>query len=47
LCRVLFKTPKKNDALLFSAILSTDLPSLKRRGYNGRRPSFALAFPPS
>jgi hypothetical protein len=34
LCRYLFSTPKPNDALLFMTILSTDLRSLKRRGYN-------------
>jgi hypothetical protein len=37
LCRILFEAPKANDALLFMTILSTDLRSLKRRGYNGRR----------
>ncbi|KAJ3533672.1 hypothetical protein NMY22_g7241 [Coprinellus aureogranulatus] len=31
----LFDTPKANDALLLMTILSTDLRSLKRRGYNG------------
>jgi hypothetical protein len=35
LCRLLFETPKNNDALLFMTILSTDLRSLRRRGYNG------------
>ncbi|KDQ54066.1 hypothetical protein JAAARDRAFT_409896 [Jaapia argillacea MUCL 33604] len=34
LCRLLFKTPRVNDALLFMTILSTDLKALKRRGYN-------------
>ncbi|KAG8813685.1 hypothetical protein FRC17_001463 [Serendipita sp. 399] len=34
LCKQLFDTPKVNDSLLFSTILSTDLPSLRRRGYN-------------
>ncbi|KAF7975917.1 hypothetical protein HWV62_8178 [Athelia sp. TMB] len=34
LCRLLFDAPKVNDALLFMTILSTDLRSLKRRGYN-------------
>lgn len=34
LCRLLFETVKVNDALLFMTILSTDLKSLKRRGYN-------------
>ncbi|CAG7850452.1 SubName: Full=Uncharacterized protein {ECO:0000313/EMBL:CCA72144.1} [Serendipita indica DSM 11827] len=34
LCKQLFDTPKLNDSLLFSTILSTDLPSLRRRGYN-------------
>ncbi|KIM45164.1 hypothetical protein M413DRAFT_428973 [Hebeloma cylindrosporum] len=32
--RLLFDSPKANDALLFMTILSTDLRSLKRRGYN-------------
>ncbi|KAJ6593724.1 hypothetical protein B0H19DRAFT_1091788 [Mycena capillaripes] len=32
--RLLFDSPKTNDALLFMTILSTDLKSLKRRGYN-------------
>jgi hypothetical protein len=36
LCRLLFESPKVNDALLFMTILSTDLRSLKRRGYNGK-----------
>lgn len=35
LCRLLFDTYKVNDALLFMTILSTDLPALRRRGYNG------------
>jgi hypothetical protein len=35
LCRLLFDSPKANDALLFMTILSTDLRALKRRGYNG------------
>lgn len=34
LCRYLFAAPKPNDALLLMTILSTDLKSLKRRGYN-------------
>ncbi|KAF5355265.1 hypothetical protein D9758_006047 [Tetrapyrgos nigripes] len=34
LCRLFFESPKANDALLFMTILSTDLRSLKRRGYN-------------
>jgi hypothetical protein len=38
LCRLLFDTPKINDALLFMAILSTDLRTLKRGGYNGQWP---------
>lgn len=33
--RLLFDSPKANDALLFMTILSTDLRALKRRGYNG------------
>lgn len=33
--RLLFDSPKTNDALLFMTILSTDLKALKRRGYNG------------
>lgn len=33
--RILFDSPKANDALLFMTILSTDLRALKRRGYNG------------
>ncbi|TFK75311.1 hypothetical protein BDN72DRAFT_892280 [Pluteus cervinus] len=32
--RFLFDAPKAHDALLFMTILSTDLRSLKRRGYN-------------
>ncbi|GLB37239.1 putative protein of unknown function (DUF3684) [Lyophyllum shimeji] len=32
--RLLFDSPKANDALLFMTILSTDLKALKRRGYN-------------
>ncbi|EIN13823.1 hypothetical protein PUNSTDRAFT_117488 [Punctularia strigosozonata HHB-11173 SS5] len=32
--RLLFDAPKPGDALLFMTILSTDLRSLKRRGYN-------------
>jgi hypothetical protein len=35
LCRLIFESPKVNDALLFMTILSTDLKALKRRGYNG------------
>ena len=35
LCRFIFESVKVNDALLFMTILSTDLKSLKRRGYNG------------
>ena len=35
LCRLLFNTYKVNDALLFMTILLTDLPALRRRGYNG------------
>ncbi|EIW74063.1 hypothetical protein CONPUDRAFT_86046 [Coniophora puteana RWD-64-598 SS2] len=34
LCRLIFESPKTNDALLFMTILSTDLRTLKRRGYN-------------
>ncbi|KAG6829550.1 hypothetical protein H0H92_004219 [Tricholoma furcatifolium] len=34
--RLIFDTPRANDALLFMTILSTDLKALKRRGYNGR-----------
>ncbi|KZT22896.1 hypothetical protein NEOLEDRAFT_1137233 [Neolentinus lepideus HHB14362 ss-1] len=34
LCHLIFQTPRNNDALLFMTILSTDLKSLKRRGYN-------------
>jgi len=34
--RLLFESPKANDALLFMTILSTDLKALKRRGYNGK-----------
>jgi hypothetical protein len=34
--RLLFESPKTNDALLFMTILSTDLRALKRRGYNGK-----------
>jgi hypothetical protein len=35
LCRLIFESPKVNDALLFMTILSTDLKALKRRGYDG------------
>jgi hypothetical protein len=35
MCRLLFDTYKDNDALLFMVILSTDLRTLRRRGYNG------------
>ncbi len=35
--RLIFDSPKANDALLFMTILSTDLRSLKRRGYNGKQ----------
>lgn len=35
LCRLLLKGQKASDALLLMTILSTDLRSLKRRGYNG------------
>ncbi|KAH9039973.1 hypothetical protein EDB84DRAFT_1476646 [Lactarius hengduanensis] len=34
LCRLIFESPKVNDALLFMTILSTDIKALKRRGYN-------------
>ncbi|RDX42682.1 hypothetical protein OH76DRAFT_1410943 [Lentinus brumalis] len=34
MCRLLFDSPKVNDALLFMTILSTDLRALRRRGYN-------------
>ncbi|KAL0956086.1 hypothetical protein HGRIS_002254 [Hohenbuehelia grisea] len=34
LSRLLFESAKANDILLFMTILSTDLKSLKRRGYN-------------
>ncbi|TBU28918.1 hypothetical protein BD311DRAFT_721461 [Dichomitus squalens] len=34
MCRLLFTSPKVNDALLFMTILSTDLRALRRRGYN-------------
>lgn len=33
--RLMFDSPKANDTLLLMTILSTDLKSLKRRGYNG------------
>lgn len=42
LCRVLFTQPKVNDSLLFMTILSTDLRSLRRRGFNGMAASFGL-----
>jgi hypothetical protein len=35
LLSLILKTHKVNDALLLSTILSTDLRSLRRRGYNG------------
>ena len=35
LCRLLFYTHKANDALLFMTILSTDIQTLRRRGYPG------------
>ncbi|KAH9901111.1 hypothetical protein C8Q73DRAFT_742765 [Cubamyces lactineus] len=34
MCRLIFESPKVNDALLFMTILSTDLRALRRRGYN-------------
>ncbi|KAJ3549086.1 hypothetical protein NM688_g5219 [Phlebia brevispora] len=34
ICKLLFDSPKASDALLFMTILSTDLRSLRRRGYN-------------
>lgn len=34
--RLIFESPKASDALLFMTLLSTDLRSLKRRGYNGK-----------
>ncbi|KAF8523641.1 hypothetical protein JB92DRAFT_3140729 [Gautieria morchelliformis] len=34
LCRVILQRHKANDSLLFMTILSTDLKSLRRRGYN-------------
>ena len=45
-CRLLFDTHKANDALVFATILSTDLHTLQKRGYNGdyEFPSF---FDPS
>jgi hypothetical protein len=36
LLSVILRNHKVNDALLFSTILSTDLRSLRRRGYNGQ-----------
>ena len=35
LCHLLFDRPKVNDIFLFSMMLSTDLHTLRRRGYNG------------
>lgn len=35
LCRVIFESPKANDALSFMTILSADLKVLKQWGYNG------------
>ena len=35
LCHLLFHRPKVNDIFLFSMMLSTDLHTLRRRGYNG------------
>lgn len=42
LCRLLFNTRKANDALLLMTILSSDLPTLRKRGYPGNHefPSF-------
>ena len=42
LCRLLFDRPKVSDTFLFAMILSTDLCTLRRRGYNGdyEAPSF-------
>lgn len=37
ICKLLFDSPKTSDALLFMTILSTDLRSLRRRGYNGKQ----------
>ncbi|KAG6862295.1 hypothetical protein C0995_015992 [Termitomyces sp. Mi166 len=34
--RLIFDSPRANDALLFMTILLTDLKALKRRGYNGK-----------
>jgi len=35
LCRIIFESPKANDALSFMTILSADLKVLKQWGYNG------------
>ena len=43
MCRLLFDSPKVNDALLFMTILSTDLRALRRRGYNGTVNAFMPA----
>lgn len=43
--RLIFDAPKTNDALLLMTILSTDLRSLKRRGYNGKL-DVHVALPP-
>ncbi|KAJ2913257.1 hypothetical protein MD484_g7175, partial [Candolleomyces efflorescens] len=49
LTKQLFDSPKANDALLLMTILSTDLRSLKRRGYNISRilKQREAALPPS
>ncbi|KAG8958915.1 hypothetical protein FRC03_008699 [Tulasnella sp. 419] len=34
MCKIMLEDPRPNDILLFTTILSTDLGSLRRRGYN-------------
>ena len=40
LCRIIFESPKANDALSFMTILSADLKVLKQWGYNGASATF-------
>lgn len=50
LCRVIFESPKANDALSLMTILSADLKALKQWGYNSEfattsfRPQMADLF---
>ena len=46
LCRVLFNTSKVVDALFLMTMLSTDLHTLQRRGYNGEYEALFYLDPP-